>query len=69
VRKPTKKQMCDDLELQALALALENAQLTAAAVAFEQQGQAVAAGMLRDMTRDNEVRRIKLLAQAGALGC
>ena len=69
VPEPTKKQMCDDLELQALALALENAKLTVAAVELEQQGQEVAAMVLRDMARHNEVERIKLLAQASALGC
>jgi hypothetical protein len=69
VPEPTKKQMCDDLELQALALALENAKMTVAAVELEQQGQEVAAMVLRDMVRHNEVERIKLLAQASALGC
>ena len=61
--------MCDDLELQALALALENTQLIVAAAELEQQGQEVAAMVLRDMVRHNEVERIKLLAQASALGC
>jgi hypothetical protein len=52
-----------------LALAPENAQMTVAAVELEQQGQEVTSGVLRDMARHIEVEQIKLLAQAGALGC
>ena len=67
--KASKKQVCDELKREARARALEAAQMTRAANELERQGLKERATSLRDKARYNEVERIKLLAQASALGC